>query len=455
MIESAVDYKNSIKEIGDHDVVVSLIPIDDPSIHTAVSRLLAIIVRDLETDKTYTFPVDHPDCLFHIDLEDFSLFLQQKKYIWCFDKKSAFQLLPLINYLDVDLYTHLKGNWIIEPGVYETSAHKLIKRNNQKQRGLNNVIPLLKHQESFNKMCDEIMVSGYLTTKLDHDLDKGFLKENFIILDTLARIEGTGIHVNPECFRKHFDAAIHDGDKVYSQYNIYTSTGRPSNRFDNVNYAALNKTDGARKCFTSRFGEDGKMVLIDYSAFHPRIISYLIKFPLGIDTDIYTYLGELYLNRNITEYDMDEIKRITMRQFYGEVEEKYQHIKYIGHAKEFKEKYWKDFQDNGFIETPLFKRVITNKHLLDANQNKLFNYILQATETEVAISSLKEVIDFLSPRYKTRAVLYTYDSILFDFYKGDGKEVLDKIASIMKMGDRFPIKIYEGDTYDDVVQIYP
>ena len=44
---------------------------------------------------------------------------------------------------------------------------------------------------------------------------------------------------------------------------------------------------------------------------------------------------------------------------YGGVEEKYKHIKYLIHARDFREKYWADFQKNGFIRTPLFNRVIT------------------------------------------------------------------------------------------------
>jgi len=56
---------------------------------------------------------------------------------------------------------------------------------------------------------------------------------------------------------------------------------------------------------------------------------------------------------------------------------------------------------------------------------------------------------------KTKAVLYTYDSLLFDFHKSDGKEVLERIMSIMKMCNRFPIKVYMGDSYNTLTQIYP
>jgi len=447
VIESQTDYNNFLKETDRHNLIIQVVPFDDKTIHACVSKLSAVLVKDLETDKTYTISVKHPDCLFNPDLQFLFNTLKTGK-IWCLDKKSAFNFFPIPTILDVDLFTHLKKNWMIDYNKFETTAHKLIKRNNPYERSINNVIPLLKHQEMFDNICDEIRCEVDLNEKLDI----GYLKETSTVIDTLARLEAHGIHVNKECFKKHFDANVYDGNLVYSQYNIYTATGRPSNRFDGVNYAALNKSDGVRKCFTSRWGEDGKMVLIDYSAFHPRIISYLIKFPLGIDTDIYQYLGELYFGRKVTEYDMDEIKSITMRQFYGGVEEKYQHIKYLSHARDFIEKYWNEWKQNGCIYTPLFKRVITNQHLKDANPYKLLNYILQATETEIAISVLEKVIDYTA-FHKIKPVLYTYDSILFDFYKSDGKSILDGITNIMKMGNRFPIKIYEGDSYDSIVQI--
>lgn len=448
IVDSLDSYSIFRKETKYHkSLIVWVIPTDDDSIHTAGSKLSTVLLKDWETDKTYVFPFNHPDCLKYIDLDMFKVDLKTHNWLWTFDKKSAFHLIDHPGFLDIDLITHLEQNCIIDR--HETSAHKLVRQNNNNQRNLNLVIPVLKHKEMFEGMCNQVRT----LVDLSKEPGDGYRKENIITLQTLAELEHTGIHVNPMCFKNHFpNATIHDGDLVYSQYNPYTATGRPSNRFDSVNYAALNKSDGVRKCFNSRFGEEGKMVLIDFSAFHPRIISYLIKFPLGIDTDIYTYLGELYFNRSVSDYDIDEIKSITMRQFYGGIEEKYEHIRYLSHAKEFINRYWEDFQKNGFIKTPVFKRVITNKHLIDANPPKVLNYILQATETEIATTILRTAQRFLN-KYKTKAVLYTYDSILFDFYKPEQEQVLKPIIEIMRMKDKFPVKIYEGDTYDSVVQI--
>jgi hypothetical protein len=88
-----------------------------------------------------------------------------------------------------------------------------------------------------------------------------------LIIEALSETEQNGIFVDREKFIKHFEASPDKDDFVYSQYNIYTSTGRPSNRFGGINYSALNKEDGSRECFVSRFGTEGTMVLIDYTLF--------------------------------------------------------------------------------------------------------------------------------------------------------------------------------------------
>lgn len=445
MVES---YKNFIESCRYVPVVLWAIP-SDKFLHPCASDVSVIFIKHTVNNETYCVSFNHPDLLPVVDkktfIDDLNK-LREKK--WVFDKKSFFQLMPVQNLLDFNLWSHLKVGEIIDIQLFETNAHRFIYRSKRECGDLNKAVPLLKHKEVFEKMCNV-----YFQTDTNI-LDRGYEKENGVILETLCELESNGIYVKEECFKKYFDAKINPNGLVFSQYNIYTSTGRPSNHFDNVNYAALNKENGVRRCFTSRYGDEGVMVLIDYSAFHPRIICNLVDFPMSIEQDIYKYLGELYFHREINDYDMEEIKSITMRQLYGGVEEKHEHIKYFGNLKEFIDICWKRFEEYGFIFTPIFERIISDKHLKDANKNKLFNYILQATETEVSMTAVKVVNEYLRDK-KTKPVLYTYDSVLFDFYKIDGKEVLDRIMSIMKMGDRFPIKVYMGDSYDTITQIYP
>lgn len=445
-------YKNLLNEIqsSNSPIILWAIPSDE-FLHPCATDVSLVFIKTVTDKKTHCIALNHGDLVHVIDkvtlIDNLNELTVNK---WVINKKAFFQLLPVKDLLDFDLFSHLQRGEIIEKEQFETTAHKFIYRTKRDSGDLNVTIPYLKHKEMFDKICEKVLTFNlYLA-----EGEEGYKKENETVIETLAELESNGIYVNAECFKNHFDARIQPNGLVYSQYNIYTSTGRPSNTFGGVNYAALNKENGARTCFTSRYGEDGSMILVDYSAFHPRIICNLIGFDIPIDRDIYKYLGEMYFGREVTEYDLDEIKSITMRQLYGGVEAKYEHIKYFSSLRQFISENWEFFNENGYVLTPIFKRKITDKHLNDATPNKLFNYILQATETEIAMSSVKWINEYLKDK-KTKPVLYTYDSLLFDFYNGDGTEVLSHIVKIMMIDNKFPIKVYKGPSYDSVIQIYP
>ena len=446
-MESSNHYTDFLQKAIEHggDIVLFVVASYN-DVHPSASDASVVFIRDLSTKETHCFSWKHTDSPVIVSKETFCQEISNlKNRKWVFDKKSFIQLLPVSGLLDINLYKFLNDGTLIDASKFETMAHRIIYRASIGSPGLNNVVPILKHQEMFDSMCNEFQPG---------DADSGYLKENEIVIETLAELEHNGIHIDEAHFLKYFKVNIPKPETVFSQYNIYTSTGRPSNHYDNVNYAALKRDDGVRKSFTSRFGKDGKMVLIDYSAFHPRIICHLIKFPLAIDVDIYQYLGEMYFGRtNLGSFEMDEAKKITFRQLYGGLEEQFEHIKYFSRLKTFITTNWESFQSNGYVLTPMFKRKITDKHILDPNPSKLFNYILQATETELAIPALRAVNTYLKNKM-SKAVMYTYDSVLFDFHRADGQATLNDIMTIMKMGDRFPVKVYLGNSYDTVEQIY-
>lgn len=452
MVESLTEYQIFLEEVSNHDILLYAISTDH-TIHPVISIPSLVFIKDLLTKKIYYFSFKHPDAPRTVDKLTFINDINNIGGLkWVIEKKSFFQMFHIFNLYDVNLALHLKDGKSIDQQLYDTEAHKFIYRSKRGEKNLNNAIPLFKHQEKFDLISQYVFDKGIFK----NELDSGFIKENEIIIETLAELESHGMCVNPDCFKQHFDATIFPGNKLYSQYNIYTSTGRPSNHFENVNYAALNKENGARKCFISRYGINGKMILIDYSAFHPRIICQITGFDISVDIDIYKYLGEIYFGREVTEYDMDAVKDITLKQINrpGGPEKKYENIKFFTHLTQFINDHWKFFKMYGYVLTPFYKRKITAQHIADPNPNKLFNYILQATETEIAIQSLRQVQKYLTGR-KTKTVLYTYDSILFDFHKKDGGSVLNDIIEIMKMGNRFPVKVYAGNSYHELDQIYP
>lgn len=446
MIETWDQWKSFIEDSMNDDLLLHVVPLHD-ELHSAINRPSILFIKNLRTRKVYYYSFDHPDVKTPqpINHERVIEDLSNKNGLkWAVDKKSFMHMIPIRGLLDVGFIGYLLDNKVFEIGEFETPAHTLIRRNFPRKSEFGRYIPLVKHLEMFSELsetCEKLIKKAVV--------DDSIRKFNEFIIDPLAETERHGLAIDPTVFRKHFGNAPEKSRMVYTQYYFYTSTGRPSNRFGGINYAALNKEDGTRKAFVSRFGQNGKLVLIDYSAFHPRIISFLTNYHIPVDVEIYEYLAKLYFNKqNVDESDIADAKQITFRQLFGGVEEKYNHIKYLSHLKDFIDYHWGFFHEHGYVETPLFKRRISRKHIHEPKPATVFNYILQATEGEISIPVLGKVNEFLRDK-ATKAVLYTYDSILFDCCFDDGP-IMREIQSIMGLGGKFPMKVYGGDNYHDL-----
>ena len=81
-----------------------------------------------------------------------------------------------------------------------------------------------------------------------------------------------------------------DGDYIYTQYNFKTLTGRPSNKFKGVNYAALNKENGQRECFIPR---NDNFIEFDIGAYHPTLLAKLVGYDFG-NKDVHMAFAEMY-----------------------------------------------------------------------------------------------------------------------------------------------------------------
>jgi len=224
----------------------------------------------------------------------------------------------------------------------------------------------------------------------------------------------------------------------YTQYNMLTTTSRPSNAFGGTNYAALPKDGEVRSRFISRF-VGGKLYQLDFDGYHLRLIGKLIDVDIPLNIKAHQWLADQY------GADIKDAKAITFRQLYGGVQNEYKHIPFFSKTAEYIETLWRQFLVDKVIYTPIFKRKIVFSD--DLNKNKLFNYILQSVETERNII----ILDKLS-KLKTQhslPILYTYDSILFDVHKDD-VNYISEVKSIMEK-DGFPVGVEVGDNYKEMV----
>jgi len=367
------------------------------------------------------------------------------------DKKSIIQLLGGdYGFIDIDIIRYLIDCTPADNDVSIINVHFFIRTQFHDVRNINRSIPIYKHV----KLFEEKMVKLIIPTEQEMQ-EKGFIFMNDMMTNCFARLEANGLYVNKNIFLTSFgdEQARHiKNNLVFSQYNFFTSTGRPSNRFGGVNYAALNKTDGSRKSFISRFKKDGMLVMMDFNSFHPRLIAHLANFKLPDNINPYEYLAKYYFEKElIDEEDIAVSKGLTFPQLYGGIEERWLHIPYFAKVQDYIDHRWKFFNKYGYIETPIYFRKIKACHITDPTPNKMFNYILQAFETEMAVGTLNEIQSYLEGK-KSVPILYTYDSILFDMHKNDDINVIRKLKKIME-GGKFPVKIYVGKSYADMQKV--
>lgn len=445
IVDSEVEYTKFLGENRLDDLIVECVR-KDSDIHPATNNPSFILVKNTQTADVYCIGIDHPDFLFTVDKNtiesDFNT-LQGK--LWVFDKKKFSHTFRLKNVYDIHILEFLQSGKITNCDDLSTVAHEFFHRRRVENK--NCVIPLMAHLEKFESLSD-IVLFKIRTFKLTDD----FEIMNGRVSDSFYHIEKNGLKVNQEVFGKFF------GDKteqivsgyVYTQYNLFTSTGRPSNKFGGLNYSALKKDDGCRAFIISRHGEDGTLFMMDYSAYHPHLIARLINYPLPMNA--YDYLGQQYFGKSSISVDeLAESKNMTFQFMYGIVPVEYLKIPYFSKMQEYIKHRWEYFIEYGYVETPIFKRRISKHNIPDASPNKLFNYILQAVETEYNVEVLENINSYLIGK-KTKAILYIYDSILFDVHRDDGIDTLRDLRAIMTM-HRFPVKCYSGPNFNEMKRI--
>lgn len=262
----------------------------------------------------------------------------------------------------------------------------------------------------------------------------------------IYEMEKNGVKINTEKFNQYYNKNIQK-DILHTNFYLHNTTGRFSNKFDNVNFLALNKSDENREMFISRF-DNGLLLEFDFDSYHLRLISKLIRYPLPEDKSVHIYLAERYFNKTIsTKEDYEEAKSISFKALYGYEENSYMQIPFFSKVYELRNKLWESFQNEGFIKTPITKRKLSSKNLENMNKSKLFNYFLQMVETEFSIIFIYEVCNILKDKL-SKIVLYTYDSILIDYNREDGNELINEIKNAITTS-----KLKIGKNYKEMKEV--
>ena len=317
---------------------------------------------------------------------------------------------------DMNWSYYLQHNKPYDSEQHLTSAHHHYNRLHHDKKNINDLIPLVKHLEYFKPIAENLFES--------------YTEQDQTLLENLYQIERSGLKTYEKI--------------VYSEYNPYTSTGRPSNRFGGMNFAALNKSDGSREQFISRFN-NGVLVEMDFDAYHLRLIGEIVdyKFPKG---SVHEHMGKLY------GLPYDEAKALSFKYLYGGITDEVSDNPFFSKVNDYIKLLWQDFQTNNFVESYIYNRKIYRKNLQDMNPNKLFNYMIQLMETENNIKILSKLQPKLQ-EYDSKLVLYNYDAFLFDFNPEEGLEFLNIVKQTIESDGKYPVKIGKGVNYHDMQDI--
>lgn len=466
LVQTTKQYFEFIKDLANSDRIV--IPITNNNyLHSVATEFSLLFVYNLANNIGYMLSENHPDLYKVPNIWQIIGKEDTKCFIW--NKKAFFHNYELYyneyfkcemnNIIDINLIYWFKTNRSYEFNFNNSIAHHLFSNWYYNAKALNNIIPATKHTEIIQDKLNDILniIDYYYTEKLNEDESFNFF--NSKVISTLNKIEHSGLKINADIFNKFFDCEDSKNDIVFSEYNLYTATGRPSNRFSGVNFAALNKENGSRESFISRY-KDGILVEIDFSAHHLSIIANLIKYNFPKNISIHEYLGRQYFgieDRVLTKKEYDESKKISFQLLYGGINENFIDIPFFKQTSEFIDKLWDFWNTYEFIICPFSKRKIYKNNFKsdEINKQKLFNYLIQATELDKNIIVIDNILKILNHK-NCKIILYVYDSILIDMdIKSMGevetKKILLDIKNIMEK-DNYKVDFKFGKNYNKMLK---
>lgn len=395
--------------------------------------------------KGLIFTINHSEG-FYLNLDKVKEFILSHKTIYVLDKKTTAHLMGeeflQSKVQDINLLSlHASP---ITPYIQdcETNIHTHFQRLYKDKSYLNSIIPICKHYETQEKIYNVVQE----WTEKQHEIC--YYNEEYI--EVFYSIEKQGIALDTPVFNESFNLNnpkfnIKD-NKIYTQFNLNNFTSRPTNSFNGINFAALNKHNGQRASFIP---QNDYLFEFDYDSYHPRILAKLIGYEFN-ETSIHTHLGQMYFKTDVlTQEQYQQSKELTFKQLYGGVFEQYKDIPFFKKVAMYTDDLWDTFNYGGYIEL-IGGRKLYN--IENPTPQKLLNYIIQSGETYYNVLSIKKILEYLENK-KSNIILYTYDSILLDYSRDDGKEVLKEIKNLLESSFNFKVNVSYGTNYNNLTKI--
>jgi len=425
--ESKLESLQRLSKLGLYVDVISSNDLYHPKLTTTV----AIYIRPIKSDHGYIVPINHDEG-FNVAKERIYGILNSASTLYTLDKKNLLYHFNLQEAIDLSLvYSMVKYDRLEYSRENNTLNYFYNKFRDFKN--INQLIPISKLYESCEKVYDQVK------KVIEIDIPRGFDFYNKTATNVFYLLEQSGIGIYYEQFNEVFNPRNPlyntQNNSVLTSYNLYNGTSRPTNAFNSVNFAAIPKSDRHRKCFRPT---GDYFVELDFDGYHLRLLSEQIGYTLSSESAHNQLAKHYFGTEDITEEQYLKAKQINFQAIYGKIPEEHKNLEIFQKIQQYIDDMWKTFEKDGVIYNPISDKPFS-KSLKEMHPAKLMNYMMQSLETARNILILKDVLRYLQNK-KTKVVLYTYDALLFDFHKDEGKETLEDIKEILESGGKYPIK---------------
>ena len=402
--------------------------------HPSLTNTLAVYLRPESTNHGFIIPIEHSDGL---NTEKYIVEKVLSKfndlYVW--DKKELLYHFILKSANDLQLLYLLNKNKRFDSR-HDTSTHSYYYNKFGSKNYVNNIVPLSIHYERAEKRYEEIKKIMYLPK------DESFDFYNRVALTVFFMFEQNGIGVHEENFINLFkpkDPEYNIQDRtVYTYFNPYNITSRPTNSFNSVNFSAIPHKKEYRDCFIPK---NDRFVEFDFDGYHIRILADQLGYELTNES-AHKQLAKMYTDKEvISEEEYKQIKQTNFHALYGQIPEKYKDVEFFRLIQQYVDKLWEEFTGSGKVVCPISNRVF--KIDMDTPQ-KLMNYVIQNLETSYNILIFKNLLQYLRNKV-SKVVLYTYDSVVIDFSEKDGNDTINEIKEILQYNNTFPVNIKQSN----------
>ena len=384
------------------------------NVHPYLRGIVGFYIREINYRKGFIININHSEAT-SCELDEVLNLIGGFEEIFVRDRKEFLHIAPLKQLSDI----HFISPTDIPD---QFPCHDFFYRKYPHIANIGSIIPIVKHYERCETIFNAVQ-HVFSLPKPQH-----FEFYNNRATNVFYWIEQEGLKVDSKLFEEHFGV---ERDWTYSQFNLKTTTTRPSNSFGGINYAALDKKSGCREAFIP---DNDFLLEIDISAYHPTLAAQLVDYEFEHE-DIHQAFADMY------GVDYKKAKELTFKQLYGGVFDEYKELEFFKRV----EKYIDDISSK---EEVVCKSGYVFK--TDMKKQKLFNYILQNTETYYNVLILEEIIRILK-NSETRIVHYTYDSFLLDVSKEEKYVVLDILAIFKRYG--FSTKVEAGHNYGSLGRV--